>query len=107
MTEPEPPPSRESGPSETDEFRSAIDRKTRRRLRAREEGEREVTFWLGMFGLVGWSVALPAVMCTFLGVWLDEKFPGSVSWTLTLLLTGMVAGCLNAWYWIQKEGPHD
>lgn len=104
MTTPIQQPSDPGKPSETDGFRGAVGRKERRRLRARAEGEREVTFWLGMFGLVGWSVALPAVLLTLLGVWLDGRFPGEVSWTLMLLFLGMVLGCLNAWYWIQKEG---
>jgi ATP synthase protein I len=38
-----------------------------------------------------------------LGLWLDRKFPGPHSWTLTLLIIGVIIGCANAWYWVAKE----
>jgi ATP synthase protein I len=38
-----------------------------------------------------------------LGLWLDSRFPSRVSWTLTLLLTGVLLGSLNAWYWVKRE----
>jgi ATP synthase protein I len=34
---------------------------------------------------------------------LDKKFSGQISWTLTFLFLGIVLGCWNAWYWVQKE----
>lgn len=60
-----------------------------------------------MFGLVGWSVAIPAVLGIALGIWLDRAFPSRLSWTLTLLIAGLVLGCLNAWYWIKRERSQD
>jgi len=60
-----------------------------------------------MFGLVGWSVAVPAVIGTLLGLWLDREFEGRVSWTLTLLLTGVGFGCANAWRWVKQESRID
>ena len=60
-----------------------------------------------MFGLVGWSVAVPIVAGVALGVWIDRNWPGDVSWTLTLLLAGAVLGAFNAWYWVQREGRGD
>ena len=89
------------------DFETTIRRKERRRLKARREGEREISFWLGMFGLVGWSVALPTVLFTAVGVWIDRRYPSDYSWTLMLLFIGTVIGCLNAWYWIRKESNHD
>jgi ATP synthase protein I len=56
-----------------------------------------------MFGIVGWSVAIPTLLGVALGVWLDIVLPTPFSWTLTLLFTGIVAGCLNAWYWVKRE----
>lgn len=84
-----------------------VERKARRKLRARRERDRGVWFGLGMFGLVGWSVAVPTVAGTALGLWLDATFPGQVSWTLTLLLAGVALGCLNAWFWVKRESRHD
>ena len=38
------------------------------------------------------------------GLWLDNRHPGSLSWTLALLMAGLAIGCLNAWHWVDKEG---
>lgn len=87
------------------ELRFGLDvgRKAVRKLRARHEADRGAWFWVGMFGLVGWSVAVPTVIGIALGLWFDRLFPGRVSWTLTLLMVGVALGCLNAWYWIKQE----
>jgi len=80
-----------------------IDRDVDRKLKARAEGRRGVWFGLGMFGLVGWSVAVPTVVGLAIGLWLDARFPSRVSWTLTFLLMGVALGCVNAWYWVKQE----
>jgi len=85
------------------EVADAVGRKAERRLRARREGRRGVWFGLGMFGLVGWAVALPTVAGVAIGLWLDARFPSRVSWTLTLLLLGAAFGALHAWYWVKRE----
>jgi ATP synthase protein I len=85
------------------EIADAVGRKAERKLRARRTGRRGVWFGLGMFGLVGWAVALPTIGGVALGLWLDARFPARVSWTLTLLLAGALLGSLNAWYWIKRE----
>jgi len=81
--------------------------KAKRKIRARKEKERDVWFGLGMFGLVGWAVAVPTLLGIVLGVWLDRQIPGKPSWTLTFLFIGVVLGCINAWYWVRQEGHHD
>ncbi|MGD8388820.1 MAG: AtpZ/AtpI family protein [Desulfobacteraceae bacterium] len=81
--------------------------KERRKLRARSEKDRGVWFGLGMFGLVGWSVAVPTLIGVALGVWLDRAWDTTASWTLTGLLAGVVVGCLNAWYWIKRESRRE
>ena len=80
-----------------------IGRKAERKLKARGERHGEVWFGFGMFGLVGWSVAVPTVLGIALGLWLDSRLPGTVSWTLTFLFIGIALGCLNAWYWVKRE----
>jgi len=77
--------------------------KATRKLRARRHVKRTVWFGLGMMGLIGWSVVVPTLLGTALGIWLDNRHPGSHSWTLTLLVIGLVLGCLNAWHWVAKE----
>ncbi|MGD8429092.1 MAG: AtpZ/AtpI family protein [Ectothiorhodospiraceae bacterium] len=87
-------------------FRDNVQRKADRRLRARRE-DSPVWFWLGMFGLVGWSVAIPTVAGIALGVWLDRHWPAGFSWTLTLLFIGAALGCWNAWRWVRRESGED
>lgn len=81
--------------------------KAERMRRARREKERPVWFWLGMFGLIGWSIAIPTLIGIALGAWIDQRWPSPISWTLTLLTAGVIIGCLNAWYWIKQESRHD
>ena len=63
----------------------------------------QVWFGLGVMGLVGWSVAIPTVLGAALGLWLDKRHPGQHSWTLALLVAGLLLGCFNAWHWVAKE----
>jgi ATP synthase protein I len=81
-----------------------LGRKAERKLRARREGDRGIWFGLGMMGMVGWAVSVPTVVGLAVGVWLDARLGGTVSWTLTGLVLGVALGCLNAWYWIRREG---
>jgi ATP synthase protein I len=80
-----------------------VGRREARKIRARKEKDKDVWFGLGMFGLVGWSVAIPTVIGVALGVWIDTRWPSRYSWTLTLLILGIGLGCFNAWFWITKE----
>lgn len=95
----------DSVPSESpaERFGQEVGRKARRKLRARSDPRRGAWFWFGMFGLVGWSIAIPTLLGILAGVWLDRLFPGKESWTLTLLLLGAALGCVNAWYWVKQE----
>ena len=56
---------------------------------------------------IGFYIITCILLGTFGGLWLDGKFPGKVSWTLTLLFLGVILGCLNAWFWVQRESRHD
>jgi ATP synthase protein I len=56
-----------------------------------------------MMGLIGWSVVLPTLGGAAFGMWVDKRHPGEHSWTLALLVAGLVLGCFNAWHWVAKE----
>ena len=85
-----------------------IGRQARRKRAHQRSGLKPLWFGLGMFGMVGWSIALPTLLGAALGSWLDKRWPGEVSWTLSLILIGLALGCLNAWYWIKQENDnHD
>jgi ATP synthase protein I len=95
------------GDGEADE----IARKARRKARARRAEAGNVWYGLGMFGLVGWAVAVPTLAGLALGLWLDARGGGpgggGPTWTLSGLLGGAALGCLNAWYWVRREGQDD
>jgi ATP synthase protein I len=74
-----------------------------RKLKARRDPAPGVWFGLGMMGLIGWSVAVPTLLGAALGLWLDKHHPGKHSWTLALLVAGLMIGCLNAWRWVVQE----
>jgi ATP synthase protein I len=84
-------------------FSREIAAKAARKLKARRNSAQGVWFGLGMMGLVGWSVVVPTLLGTAFGIWLDNRHPGQLSWTLTLLVIGLAVGCLNAWHWVSKE----
>lgn len=82
-------------------------RREKRKIRARKRQNKSVWFGFGMFGLVGWSVAIPTVLGVALGIWIDATFPSRYSWTLMGLILGVILGCLNAWNWIQRESKDE
>jgi ATP synthase protein I len=81
--------------------------KEARKKKARQERDRGIWFGLGMFGLIGWSVAIPTLIGVALGIWIDASWPSRFSWTLMLLFLGVILGCLNAWYWVKRQSRYD
>ena len=59
---------------------------------------------IGTFGMIGWSIAVPTVGGAFLGHWLDRVAPQGFSWTIALILGGVVIGAFISASWINKEG---
>jgi ATP synthase protein I len=84
-------------------FSREVGAKAARKLKARRNPTQGVWLGLGMMGLIGWSVVVPTLLGAALGIWLDNRHPGKHSWTLALLVAGLVIGCLNAWRWVSKE----
>ncbi|MDT8272544.1 MAG: AtpZ/AtpI family protein [Desulfomonilia bacterium] len=85
-------------------FSRTVGKKEARRIQGMKEKDQTVWFGFGMFGVVGWSVAIPTLIGIAIGVWIDRTWPSQFSWTLMLLIAGLMLGCLNAWYWVQKGG---
>jgi ATP synthase protein I len=94
-------------PPYTDDYREKlrqeVARKQARRINGKRQKDRGLWYGLGVFGIVGWSVVVPFLLFLFIGILIDLKWPGRISWTLTFLLVGIVVGCLNAWYWVSRE----
>jgi ATP synthase protein I len=90
-----------------DSLTSIAKQQADRKLKARSRKRRSAWFGLGMFGLVGWAIAIPTLFGAGLGIWIDSQWQSGRSWTLALLIAGLVLGCVNAWIWISKESRHD
>ena len=85
-------------------FNKKIKADTKRKLKAQKNKDPGIWSGLGMMGLIGWSVAVPTLAGAALGVWLDNITSVDFSWTLTMIVLGLAAGCLNAWHWLSSEG---
>lgn len=73
-----------------------------RKLRHRGNPNRKAWIGFAFFGMIGWSVALPLLAGTALGLWLERTGWGR-GWALSLLLAGAVLGCWNAWRLVSRE----
>jgi len=87
----------------TNEFSKEVGEKAQRKLKALYNDKKSVWFGLGMMGIVGWTIVVPTLLGALLGIWLDKKYPETLSWTLTGLILGLLVGCLIAWRWVNKE----
>jgi ATP synthase protein I len=76
-----------------------------RRQAERIQAARRLGFWrgLGLAGMVGWMVSLPAVLGALVGRWLDRLSGSGLVWTLALLGLGLLAGCAAAWRHVRQE----
>ncbi len=83
-------------------FEKVVGDKEERKLQAQRD-KKSVWSGLGLFGMIGWSIAVPTIMGAALGIWLDKNYKYDFSWTLSLLVAGLMLGCLIAWNWVQKE----
>jgi ATP synthase protein I len=90
-----------------DDYSRNVGEKARRKIKARKKKEDSILFGLGTFGIVGWSVAVPAIIGIIIGVWLDSKGNKGYSWTLMLLIAGIIIGCINAWLWISGHSKDE
>jgi ATP synthase protein I len=88
-------------------LRRTVLRKSMRRDRARRRRQQSTWSFLGTFGLVGWTVAVPTLLGLAIGVFLDDVTDTERSFTLTFLVAGVAVGCAMAWYWVDKERRPD
>ncbi|HWQ12796.1 MAG TPA: AtpZ/AtpI family protein [Roseiflexaceae bacterium] len=69
-----------------------------RRLNEAGQRRRSVLAQARFLGTLGLVMVLPMVAGAYLGRWLDERLPGySQSWTLSLLLLGVLVGAVNVY----------
>jgi ATP synthase protein I len=94
--------SKDQGQNKDRDFAGRIGAKAARKIRARRSVA-GIWFGMGMMGVIGWAIVVPTLLGAALGLWLDRHYPGTRSWTLALLVGGLVLGCFNAWRWVEKE----
>lgn len=99
--------SRERRRKVIEDLEKQVGAKESRKIKGRREKDRSIWFGLGMFGLIGWSVAIPTLIGVAVGIWIDNTWPSRLSWTLMLLLIGVILGCVNAWYWVKRESRRE
>lgn len=92
--------------SSEDELLEKIKKESEKKIKSKKEGN-EIMFGLGLFGIVGWSIAIPTILGIAIGIFLDSRFTQSFSWTITLLFGGVILGSFNAWYWIKEKSRND
>lgn len=67
--------------------------------------ERALRVWsnikprLETMGMMGWALVVPTFFGAAIGLWLDDRYGGGHSWTLSLVLIGLSVGCFNNWNW--------
>ena len=89
--------------NEEPRFSRQVGAQAARMLKARRNAPKSIWFGLGMSGLIGWSVTVPTLIGAALGIWVDKHYPSRFSWTLMLLLLGLIIGSLNAWHCVASE----
>ena len=80
-----------------------IGSRARRMKEARDDPGPSPLRGIGTFGMIGWSIAVPTVGGAFLGMWLDRVAPQDFSWTIALLLGGVVVGAIIVSVILGKE----
>jgi len=92
-----------NGANEETNFSRQVGAQAARKLKAQRGATKSIWFGLGMSGLIGWSVTVPTLIGAALGIWVDKHYPSTYSWTLMLLLMGLIIGCFNAWHWVASQ----
>jgi ATP synthase protein I len=80
------------------QLKNKVERQVKR-IKKAEHNPRPNLPSIGTLGLV---MILPIIGGVYLGHWLDDRVEGySVHWTLCLLLTGLVVGIFNVYFFIK------
>ena len=83
--------------SDRQQLRNKVERQAQRRRRAEQQSHRWLaeTIYIGTLGLV---FVIPVIVGAYLGRWLDGQLHGySVSWTMSLIVIGLVVGLVNVY----------
>jgi len=69
------------------------------------EARKEKTFWhyASIIGVGGWLFVIPIIAGAYLGRYLDKRFVGGISWTITFIIIGIAAGIYNFWFFYMRR----
>lgn len=84
------------------QLRKQVEQQARRMKQAEQDRPTLIgqTIYVGTLGLL---FVLPVIGGAYLGLWLDEMSSGySVSWTISLILLGVIIGLFNVYYFIRE-----
>jgi len=59
---------------------------------------------IAILGVIGWSITVPTLIGVAVGLWIDRRWPSRFSWSLMLLVGGLLVGCFHAW--LRVKGNH-
>ena len=91
-----------------DDLEEIVRRKSLRRQRARRGGDVSIWSYLGTFGLVGWTVAVPTLLGLLIGLYVEDRWAeDSNRVVITGLVLGAAVGSAMAWYWVRRESEED
>ena len=88
--------------AQLDELRKEVERQARRMEKAERERPTLIsqTVYIGTLGLL---FVIPVIGGAYLGRWLDSMATGySISWTVSLILTGVFVGGLNVYLFVRE-----
>ncbi|MDR1008992.1 MAG: hypothetical protein LBL52_01930 [Rickettsiales bacterium] len=81
-----------------DKLEKTLGNKIDRRLGAKKEKRMGVWSAVSLFGLVGWGVAAPVALFTYIGTLFKDGWI-----TLGFMVLGFVIGIFNTARWIKRE----
>jgi ATP synthase protein I len=84
-----------------EKFSEEIEKSTKELMKARKEK----TFWhyASIIGVGGWLFVIPIIAGAYLGRYLDKRFVGGISWTITFIIIGIAAGIYNFWFFYMRR----
>ncbi len=84
-------------------LRKEIHTAVKKRNRHKQQGK-SILAQSVFLGTIGGIIVIPIVAGAYIGLWLDRHMEGfSFSWTLTLIVIGVVIGTFNAIYFVKEH----
>jgi ATP synthase protein I len=75
-----------------------------KRLETAEEEKSTILSHTVFLGTLALLFIIPVIAGIYLGRWIDEQLAGySYRWSISLLMTGIVLGCINVYFYIRKH----